>query len=210
MHIILASQSPSRLHILQKMKLMVQVKPANIDETPLPHEKPDQLALRLALTKAKKIAAMEENGFIIGADTVSVCEEEILPKAVDNDKIRYCLHKCSGKIRKEMTGVCVIKKHYHKMMIEQNVIISEIYFNKLSEQEIEFYVNAQEALNTAGGFKIEGIGEIFIQKIKGNPSSISGLPMSIIYQMLTKLGYPFFDIKKNNHIIKRLNHLKTV
>ncbi|MDV3198038.1 MAG: Maf family protein [Vigna little leaf phytoplasma] len=192
MKIILASSSKFRINILKKMNLNPEIKIANINESAFPQEKPQELALRLAIQKAKKIVQKEmPDTLVIAADTVSVCNGKILPKSTNDSLVRWCMKQCSGQIRKEITAICIIKKQKYNDIILTELDENYIYLKNFSDSEIDFYVNTKEALNTSGGFCINGLAEIFVNKINGLPSSISGLSMSKLYKMLNQLGFNF-------------------
>lgn len=189
--IILASQSPARLEILQKLYITPsKTIPADIDESELPKESPDRLAFRLACEKAEKVAKnIKEDSIIIGADTVTARGKKILPKALTTEDVRYCLNILSGRTHKVYTGVCIIKKISKELIIRKKLVETIVKFKRLTEQEIEFYCNLEEGLHKAGGCKISGYAEAFIPTIKGSYSNIMGLPMFETRNILTSLGY---------------------
>ncbi|MCC8417157.1 MAG: Maf family nucleotide pyrophosphatase [Rickettsia endosymbiont of Bryobia graminum] len=189
--IILASQSPARLEILKRLQIIPsKIIPADIDESELPKESPDHLALRLACEKAELVAKnIKEDSIIIGADTVVTCGKKILPKALTNEDIRYCLNILSGRTHKVYTGLCIIKKNSGELVIRKKLVQTIVKFKRLTDQEIEFYCNLEEGMNKAGGCGISGYAEAFMPFIKGSHSNIMGLPMFETRNMLISLGY---------------------
>lgn len=190
--IILASSSPARLELLQRIQIFPsQILSPDIDETELKRELPNFLAERLACAKATKIAHELSEGIIIGADTVSVAGRKILPKALTKEDIRYCLEQVSGRRHRVYTGVCIIKKTAAEIIIRKRLVCSTVKFKRLTGKEIEFYCSLDEGLNKAGGYTITGYAECFVSYIAGSYSNVKGLPLFETANMLNSLGvYP--------------------
>jgi len=189
--IILASQSPSRIELLKRIRVFPNlVLPANIDETEYPRELPGKLAARLAYEKAQHVAKqIDYDAIILGADTVASHGRKILPKALTNDDVRHCLTILSGKRHKVHTGVCVIKKSGSEITTRQKVVETIVKFKRLSTEEIEFYCSLGEGLNKAGGCGISGYAEAFVPSIYGSHSNVMGLPLLETLHLLTSLGF---------------------
>ncbi|KJV55330.1 septum formation protein Maf [Orientia chuto str. Dubai] len=191
MPIILASQSESRLKLLKAINIVPsQVISANIDETHLPAELPKNLALRLAIQKANTIAQSIENGYIIAADTVAAVGRRILPKAMTDLDVEYCLKMLSGRRHKVFTGVKVIKvKNNNIIAFNTRTVESIVKVKRLTSQEIAAYVITKQGLNKAGGHSMEGIWQCFVQFMRGSSSNIMGLPLFETRNMLLSLGF---------------------
>ena len=189
--IILASQSPSRLALLERIKVFPDlVLPANIDETEYVGELPSALASRLAYEKAQHVAKqIEYDAIIIGADTVASHGRRILPKALTNEDVRYCLTLLSGKRHRVYTGICIIKKSNNQNITRQKLVETIVKFKQLSNQEIEFYCSLGEGVNKAGGCGISGYAEAFIPSIYGSHSNVMGLPLLETLHLLTSVGF---------------------
>jgi septum formation protein len=190
--IILASESPSRLNLLSRIKIIPdQIIPASIDETNLKGEKPDFLSKRLASGKADKVASQVSSGYIIAADTVSCVSRTIMPKADTEDLVRYCLTKISGRRSRIYTSVCVIKKTETETIKRLKTVCTMLKFKRLTQDEIEYYINSKEGLNKAGGYAVEGIAGSFLELINGSYSNIVGLPLLETRNMLLSVGFKF-------------------
>lgn len=189
--IILASQSPSRIELLKRIKVFPNlVLPANIDETEYPRELPAKLASRLAYEKAQHVSKqIDHDAIIIAADTVASHGRKILPKALTNDDVKHCLTILSGKRHKVHTGICVIKKSGSEITTRQKVVETIVKFKRLSTEEIEFYCNLGEGLNKAGGCGISGYAEAFVPSIYGSHSNVMGLPLLETLHLLTSVGF---------------------
>lgn len=189
--LILASQSPSRLALLERIKVFPElVLPANIDETEHVGELPSALASRLAYEKAQHIAKqIEYDAIIIGADTVASHGRRILPKALTNEDVRHCLTLLSGRRHRVYTGICVIKKSHNQNITRQKLVETIVKFKQLTSQEIEFYCSLGEGVNKAGGCGISGYAEAFIPSIYGSHSNVMGLPLLETLHLLTSVGF---------------------
>lgn len=194
--LILASASPERFKLLERM----YITPSNIivtdiDETPLKGEKPDSLAIRLAVGKAKEaVKRINDNCYIITADTVVAKGIRILPKATTDDEVLYCLNMLSGCRHTVYTGVCVTKKENDLILSRKVLAETIVKFKQFSKQDIELYIKSQEGLNKAGGYAIMGFMEAFIVKVMGCYSTVAGLPLRQTLNLLTSLGFNNFNI----------------
>ena len=187
--IILASQSPNRLALLKRLKILPdQILPANIDETEKQKELPSQLVARLAHEKAIKISDTLDEGLIIAADTVAAIGRRILPKALTAEDVRECLLLLSHRRHRVYTGICIIKKTAGNLRTRQKLVQTIIKFKKLTSQDIDLYIKLGEGLNKAGGYSIQEFAESFVSFISGSYSNVIGLPLSETANMLNSLG----------------------
>ncbi len=190
-NLILASASPARLKLLEKIAIIPSaVIPADIDESEHRGELPRNIASRLSKSKAEKIASAIEDGYILAADSVAALGRRTLPKALDDDMVRYCLEKQSGRRHSLYTGICIIKKESGKITGKSHkIVVSRIKFKLLTKQEIEHYVSLGEGINKAGGYTISGYAESFVEFLSGSHSNVIGLPLYETRMMLTGLGF---------------------
>lgn len=190
--IILASESPSRLSLLASIEIKPdQIIPAHIDEAPLSGELPNKLSQRLAALKAMAVADKIDAGFLIAADSVACVSRTIMPKAKNDDLVRYCINKLSGRRSRIYTSVCVIKKDAQGLSKRFNTVCSILKFKRLTSEEIDYYVNSKQGLGKAGGYALEGIAGGFLEFISGSYSNILGLPLCETRNMLMSLGFKF-------------------
>lgn len=188
--LILASASPNRVELLSKISIIPnQIIPADIDETEFPKELPREVAARLAYEKAMKVASSIEEGYVIGADTVAAVGRRILPKALDDDMVRFCLKMLSGRRHRLYTGVTVIKKSAGVLLERHKIVHTIVKFKNLTNNEIESYIKSGEGINKAGGYAIQGFVQGYIEYIIGSVSNVVGLPLYELRNMLISLGY---------------------
>ncbi|WP_028264334.1 Maf family protein [Atopobium fossor] len=186
---ILASASPRRLQLLQELNINPTVLPTNIDETPLPDEKPTALVARLA--KQKALACLETahhelnstalaNQIVLAADTTVWFNNISLGKPSCPDDAAHMLRQLSGKTHYVSTGVYLLKLDTSGSIAAQKGFIetSKVTFYTLSTQEIECYVATGEPLDKAGAYGIQGYGRVLVQKIDGDFFTIVGLPVA--------------------------------
>lgn len=189
--IILASQSPARLALLNTIGIKdITVIPADIDETELPQEKPEEVSLRLAEAKGFKILQEAPlNSLIISADSVTSIRNEILPKALTDEDVRYCMNKLSGIEHNIHTGLAIYDSNSKEKL--SCIATAIVKFKKFSNNDIEWYISTKEGINKAGGFSILGAASSLCEYINGQVSTIVGLPLYETKNMLESFGYKF-------------------
>jgi septum formation protein len=185
--LILASASPRRLELLAQIGITPNdVLPADIDESPLAQELPRQHAARLALIKARKIAGQESEAWVIGADTVVGVGRRILPKAEDEATARRCLQLLSGRAHRVFGGVAIFSPDGK---VSERLVVTRVKFKRLSEQEMQDYLNCGEWQGKAGGYAIQGHAASFVAGINGSYSNVVGLPLYETMTLLSGLGW---------------------
>ncbi|MEM9965080.1 MAG: Maf family nucleotide pyrophosphatase [Asticcacaulis sp.] len=184
---ILASASPRRLELLAQIGLKAdQVITSDIDETPLDGETPRQLAARLARAKAQAVAArFGAPAYVLAADTVVSMGRRILPKAETDAEVRDCLKLLSGRNHRVFTGVALVSPD----RVSQRVVETRLQFKRLSDAEIDAYVQSGEGLGKAGGYGIQGRAGAFVIALNGSYPAVVGLPLYETRQLLTGAGY---------------------
>ncbi len=185
--LILASASPRRLELLRQMNIVPDsVMPADIDETPHKTELPIPYACRIAADKAEKIRESIKDSIILSADTVVACGRRILPKAETEEQARECLALLSGRRHRVISAVSVIATDGKQ---QTRPVISVVKFKRLSNSDIDTYINSGEWMGKAGGYAIQGIAAAFIPFISGSYTAIVGLPLAETIAMLRSAGY---------------------
>lgn len=189
--IVLASGSPRRREILSKLGFDFQVKPSDIDEKVLEEEEPGSYVLRMAVQKALAAAEEEAAGLFIGADTVVVVDGKIIGKPRNAEEAKEQLRLLSAREHIVITGIGIVDKYHNRTVssMEQTIV----YFNPLSEGEIDAYVASGEPLDKAGSYGIQGLGAVFVRRIEGDYFNVVGLPVSRLYGLLSELGYNFWQ-----------------
>jgi septum formation protein len=176
MRFILASASPRRQSLLAQIHITPDaILPANIDEDPIPGERPGPHANRLASEKCEVIASREKDAVILAADTVVGVGRRILPKAETEEQARYCLKLLSGRAHHVFTGISIYSPDKGQ---QSRVVETRLKFKVLSEKDIKYYVDSGEWHGKAGGYGIQGYAESFIQSLSGSYSNVVGLPLT--------------------------------
>lgn len=145
-----------------------------------------ELAQKLALGKAMDVAKSHKDAIIIGADSFGILGGQFLGKPRTSTEAKDMLQKLSGKTHEFITGIAIIDTKNNKTITDYEV--TRVYFNNISDEEIEFYIKTKEPLDKAGSYSIQGLGSFFIEKIDGNYSNAVGLPVNKIYRHLLKLN----------------------
>lgn len=183
--IILASASPRRKELLEKLDLEFSVCPADIDESLLPDEDAGMYPLRTAVQKAMAVAKTAENAIIIAADTVVVLDDRILGKPKDEKEAKEMLQRLSGREHIVITGIGVVDTVSGRTLsaTEQTIV----YFHPLEEEEIDAYIASGECMDKAGSYGIQGKGSLLVRKIDGDYFNVMGLPLSKLYRLLLNI-----------------------
>jgi len=171
MRLILASGSPRRSDLLRAAGLAFEVIVPQIDERPLPEEKPDAFVCRTAREKAESISA--DGAVILAADTAVVDGERILGKPTDAQDAAAMLRSLSGRTHEVMTGVCI----RFPDRTECFHIETRVTFRTLSEEEIIGYISTKEPMDKAGAYAIQGGAAKMVRRIEGSYSNVVGLPL---------------------------------
>lgn len=191
---ILASGSPRRIELMKWITNAYDVVMADIDESPVIGEKPDELVYRLAFLKAKKVfeETMDKGPrIVIGADTVVALEDQILGKPVNADHARQMLRNLSGSHHCVYTGVAILWDDFSGkvgMNQERFVEASQVEFYQISDEEIDRYISTGEPFGKAGAYAIQMQGGLFVKAITGDYSNIVGFPVSRIYHTMRGRG----------------------
>lgn len=184
--LILASASPQRLDLLKQIGIIPsQIIPADIDETPLKHELPRALALRLATGKALAIP-LQPKTFILAADTVVAVGRRILPKAETPHDVGYCLDLMSGRSHTVFTGMAI---RTPDGQLHSRIASTKVKFKNLSTAEKATYIESGEGIGKAGGYAIQGLADSFVIRMNGSYSNIVGLSLYDIRAMLSGVGF---------------------
>jgi len=188
--LILASSSPFRKAILEKLSISFITVPPNIDETRKTAETPYDLVYRLAEEKAKEVAKTH-SGLIIASDQVATLDsgneegDEILNKPLTHQNAFAQLQKSSGRTVTFLTSIALLNTETG--ILQNHVEFFRVFFKSLSDHHILSYLEKEDVLNCAGSFKSEGLGATLINRMEGNdPNSLIGLPTIQLTKMLAK------------------------
>lgn len=187
-NLVLASTSPYRRMLLEKLGIPFECAAPEVDETPQPGESPRHLVMRLAKEKAQSLAARYPAHLIIGSDQVCVLDGEITGKPHTEENACQQLLRARGTIVTFYTGLALYNSATGHLQTECEPF--DVHFRHLSEQEIVDYVRRERPLNCAGSFKSEGLGIALFDKLDGrDPNTLVGLPLIALCQMLRREEY---------------------
>lgn len=180
--LVLASASPRRLDLLRQIDYAPDlVDPAEVPEVPAPDETPARHAERLAIDKARAVAARQAGAWVLGADTVVACGRRILPKAEDEAIARRCLRLLSGRRHRVHGGVALVAPDGR---LATRQVQSMVAFKRLTDAEIDWYLASGDWQGKAGGYAVQGLAARFVREIGGSYSNIVGLPLFETAQLL--------------------------
>ena len=194
---ILASQSPRRIELLHEADLEFRVIPADVNEEPLPHEDPFFLVERLACMKAATVLAAhaEPSEIVLAADTIVTIDGEVLGKPSDATDARAMLRRLSGRTHTVATGVCIARcdEREPRRLSDDELPITfvaktDVTFYKLSDEEIDAYIDSGEPMDKAGAYGIQGTGgRMLVKGIEGDFYNVVGLPIAEVIRKLKAL-----------------------
>ena len=184
--IILASRSIRRKELLKDLGLKFKIHPSEFDESIDPKMRPLEFARRNARGKARDVAPNYPKAIIIGADTIGAYEGHILGKPNCPEDARRMLRTLSDTRHQVLTGLCVIDNLQQKeiTVVEKTWVT----FDKMSEEQINRYLETGEFFDKAAAFAIQGLGGLFIKKIEGCYFNVVGLPVFRLRKMFEQLG----------------------
>ncbi|ARU55956.1 septum formation protein Maf [Oleiphilus messinensis] len=185
--LVLASQSPRRSELLRQIGVEFKCYPVDIDESPHPEESASDLVLRLAVEKAQ--AAHQRyprvpNHLFLGADTIGLLDDKVLAKPRNFYDFASMLRKMSGRTHQVLSAVALVGDGFQETILDR----SDVTFRTIRECEIEQYWHSGEPQDKAGGYGIQGLGAIFVEKIIGSYSGIVGLPLQSTAELLRMAG----------------------
>lgn len=186
-NLILASTSPFRKQLLEKLGIPFNTAAPALDETPQANESPEQMVARLSLAKARAIATTHTQALIIGSDQAAVCNGKLLGKPGTHENARAQLQAMSGKRITFLTGLCLLNAHDGEYQLD--VVPFHVHFRELTDTQIENYLIQEQPYQCAGSFKSEGFGIVLFKRLEGDdPNALIGLPLIRLIDMLRTAG----------------------
>lgn len=187
MQLVLASSSPYRRALLARLGLPFEAVSPDVDETPLPGEKPWETALRLAQLKARAVAGRYPQALIIGSDQVAVLDDMPLGKPGGFENAKRQLAAASGREVTFHTALALFNAATCRM--QARVVPFGVKFRRLTETQIERYLEKEQPYDCAGSAKSEGLGIVLIERFIGeDPNALVGLPLIALVDMLREEG----------------------
>lgn len=185
--LILASGSPRRAELLRSVGIEFEVRPADIDESPLPGEPATSYVDRMANEKCLAVKSRLPRGdrsVVIAADTIVAIDGDILGKPSDDGEARRMLRRLSGRRHDVFTAVCVATP----TEIGVTRVSTTVTFAELSAAEVEWYIGRGESLDKAGAYGMQTAGAVLVARIDGSPTNVIGLPLRETVAMLAAAG----------------------
>ena len=183
MSVILASQSPRRKELLGLFHIPFEVRVADIDETMDLQKAPCDEVARVSRMKAMAVQR-EADDVVIAADTIVVCDGQVLGKPADEADARRMLQLLSGRDHQVMTGLCVLRGDKQVSYTE----VTDIHFRSLTDREIDRYIATKEPMDKAGSYGIQGGAALFAEKLVGDYYNVMGLPVCRLGQILQQVA----------------------
>lgn len=185
--LVLGSTSPYRRDLLSRLRLPFTVEAPGVDETALPNERPPALALRLALAKARAVAARFPQAVVIGSDQVADLRGEPLGKPGNHDKAVAQLRQMRGESVVFQTAVAVVCAETGFEQVELAPV--KVKFRRITDAEIEAYLLAEQPYDCAGSARSEGLGIALLDSIESDdPTALVGLPLIRTCRMIRAAG----------------------
>jgi septum formation protein len=184
--IILASASPRRKELLEKIGLKFKIEPSNYEEYTHSGLEPHELARKISLGKAEDIASRYKNAIVIAADTLVVFGDQILGKPHTENAARKMLEAINGKAHSVITGFSIIDCDVQKTLSRS--VETRVYVKELTLAEISTYVKSREPLDKTGAYAIQGLGAVIVEQIEGDYFNVVGLPLSALTEALKEFG----------------------
>ena len=191
MRLVLASSSPRRAEILRNAGFTFDVQPPDVDESPIPNENAEAYVQRIAASKANAVGqiALREGSpaIVIAADTVVLAGRQILPKPKDAEDARRMLRLLSAATHEVLTGLSVIRAY--DGISFAHLERTRVEFTRLSDTDIDAYIQTKEPFDKAGGYGIQGVGGRFVRRIEGCYFNVMGLPLSRLWEILRQMRW---------------------
>jgi septum formation protein len=189
--LILASSSPYRRLLLERLGIAFETASPDIDEDPLPGESPEAMALRLAEAKARRIAAERTDALIIGSDQIAVLDGRILGKPGGRAAAVEQLLASSGRTLPFLTAICVLNAASGRVQLD--MVPTQVTFRRLGRAAIEGYVSRDRPYACAGALQVERLGIALLERIDSeDPTALIGLPLIRLARMLEAEGIELF------------------
>jgi septum formation protein len=189
--LLLGSASPRRREILASLGLPLTVAAADVDETPLPLERPLDYLDRIAAAKLAAVARRPEvagAGALLVADTTVILDDRPLGKPADEAEARAMLRALSGRAHRVSTCFALSGPADFARVLHRETVTSRVVFRALDDEEVALYAATGEGLDKAGGYAIQGIGAFAVARVEGSYSNVVGLPACEVVSALRAVG----------------------
>lgn len=185
--LVLASRSPRRHQLLAMLRIPHTVDPVEIDEDIVPGENPRELTQRLATEKAQVGSARHPTRWVLGADTVVVCDGAILGKPTSTNEAERMLATLAATRHEVVTAVALARGD----MVHRAIDVTAVWMRELTPQRIHAYVETGEPMDKAGSYAIQGLGSVLVERIEGDYFSVMGLPVRLVVELMDRAGLDY-------------------
>ncbi len=185
--LILASASPRRRELLERIGFAISVIPADIDESVRPGEPVIDYALRVAADKAATVAKANPGCWVLAADTIVEQGGEALGKPRDESDAEGMLLRLRGDVHRVTTAMC-LQRFGGAAAVRTQAVSTEVFMRDFSDAELAAYVAGGEWRGKAGGYAVQGMAAAFVSEIRGSISNVIGLPLAEVVVLLREFG----------------------
>lgn len=185
--VVLASASPRRRELLARLVWPFEVRPAEIDEARRPGEEAAPYARRMAEEKARAGSDGDPSAWVLGADTIVVCDGDVLGKPADRADAARMLRRLAGRTHEVRTAIAWARRG---QVLRAAEATAEVSFRPIAEAEIDRYVATGEPLDKAGAYAIQGEAGRFVLSARGPMTAVIGLPLAVTERLAHEAGVP--------------------
>lgn len=183
--LVLASASPRRAELLERVGLSPRIAPADVDESVLPGETADDYVVRVAADKAHTVAATHPGAVVLAADTAVVLDGEPLGKPADRADALDMLGRLAGRSHQVLSAVVVVDPDGIEHTALTRAVVT---MAPSSSAELEWYVASGEPMDKAGAYAVQGLGAALVDRVEGDPTTVIGLPLRTTLELLRTVG----------------------
>jgi septum formation protein len=187
--LLLASASPRRRELLERVGVALEVRAADVDEEPVPGEYPAAYVSRIAHAKAYAVARTPGQ-WVLAADTTVTIDGKILGKATTGEEAADMLRQLAGRVHQVITAFTILGDVQDSTFHRDGIIASDVVVIDLSEAQIADYVASGEWRGKAGAYAIQGIGAALVREVRGSVTNVIGLPLVEVLEALRAVGAP--------------------
>lgn len=197
MRLVLASGSPRRAELLERLNLDFEVVPANVDETRRPDEAAGDYVDRLAREKALRVGGPET--IVIAGDTAVVHGGHVLGKPAHPEEARAMLRRLQGDTHEVFTGMAVALGDRVASVVD----VTEVRFMEMTDVEIADYVDTGEPMGKAGAYALQGRGGVYVESVVGSPFTVIGLPIHLLPRLVRRVGGDLDQFDRGSNLYPR-------
>jgi septum formation protein len=187
--LLLASASPRRRELLERIGVAIEVHPADVDERPHDGEAPDAYVARIARAKATAILRRSDQ-WVLAADTTVTIDGAILAKAESPEEATEMLRRLSGRTHQVLTAFVLIGERDGKPCMREGLVSSDVVMIDLDAATLADYVASGDWRGKAGAYALQGIAAALVREVRGSVTNVVGLPLAEVVAALREVGAP--------------------